>query len=65
MPIIMAILYLTACAICGLMGRRTAFGFLGHFLLSLVITPVGDFLVQIVSRPSRELRQKLDKLDLD
>jgi hypothetical protein len=48
-----------------MLGRRTSFGFLGHFLLAIVITPIGDFLVQIVARPSRELREKLKDLDYD
>lgn len=61
MQFILVFLYLTLCALCGLLGRHTAFGFLGHFLLALVITPVGDFLIQMVARPSRELRRKLEK----
>ena len=61
MPLIVTFLYLLACAICGLMGRTTAFGFMGHFLLSLVITPLGDALVQMAGRPSREIRKMIER----
>ncbi|KZB55820.1 hypothetical protein AUP42_08370 [Thalassospira lucentensis] len=65
MHLILIVIYLLACIVCGMLGRRTSFGFLGHFLLAIVITPIGDFLVQIVARPSRELREKLKDLDYD
>ncbi|EPY02464.1 hypothetical protein [Magnetospirillum fulvum] len=39
MSIIVLILYLIACAICGLLGRATAFGFLGHFTIALLLLP--------------------------
>lgn len=63
MPMVLGVLYLTLCLLCGLMGRQTAFGFLGHFLLSLIITPIGDFLIQVIARPSREIRRKLADAD--
>ncbi|NIY74349.1 hypothetical protein HED22_01695 [Thalassospira sp. HF15] len=63
MNLIIIILYLLAAVVCGLLGRRTSFGFLGHFILAVVITPIGDFLVQIVARPSREIREKINDLD--
>lgn len=62
MPIVVAFLYVFACLICGLMGRNTAFGFLGHFLLSFLITPVGDALVQMAGRPSQEIRKLIEKV---
>ena len=65
MHLILIVIYLLACIVCGMLGRRTSFGFLGHFLLAIVITPIGDFLVQIVARPSRELREQLKDLDYD
>lgn len=65
MHLILIMIYLLACGVCGMLGRRTSFGFLGHFILAIVITPIGDFLVQIVSRPSRELREKLKDLDYE
>lgn len=65
MPVIMILLYLIACVLCGLIGRNTAFGFLGHFILSLFITPIGDFLIQLVARPSREIRRRLQDEDDD
>ena len=61
MPVVMVFLYLIACILCGLIGRNTAFGFMGHFILSLFVTPVGDFLIQLVARPSREIRQRLQE----
>lgn len=63
MNLIIIILYLLAAVVCGLLGRRTSFGFLGHFILAVVITPIGDFLVQVVARPSREIREKINDLD--
>ena len=63
MHLILIVIYLLACIVCGMLGRRTSFGFLGHFLLAIVITPIGDFLVQIVARPSREIREKINDLD--
>jgi hypothetical protein len=62
MGMILVTLYLLACAVCGVMGRNTAWGFLGHFFLSIVITPIGDLFVQLAGRPSREIREKIDKL---
>lgn len=62
MQLVLVLVYLTLCALCGLMGRRTAVGFLGHFLLAMFITPVGDLLVQLVARPSRHIRRKIAKL---
>lgn len=63
MPVIIIALYLIACVLCGLIGRNTAFGFMGHFILSLLVTPIGDFLIQLVARPSREIRQRLQEAD--
>ncbi|MDX9700075.1 MAG: hypothetical protein RBT55_10895 [Rhodocyclaceae bacterium] len=65
MPIVTLVLYVTACLLCGLIGRHTAFGFLGHFIVAMLITPVGDFLIQLVGRPSREARRRLKDLNLD
>lgn len=63
MPFILVVLYLLLCVLCGIMGRNTAFGFLGHFLLALILTPIGDFLVQLVARPSARLRRRIDQVD--
>tara|TARA_R110000868_G_scaffold243100_3_gene498965 strand:- start:36062 stop:36274 length:213 start_codon:yes stop_codon:yes gene_type:complete len=65
MQLILLVIYLLACLVCGMLGRKTSFGFLGHFLLAIFITPIGDFLVQIVARPSRELREKLKDIEDD
>jgi len=56
---VIVVLYLLACAVCGFMGRNTAWGFMGHFFLSIVITPIGDFLVQRAGRPSRRMLRKM------
>jgi hypothetical protein len=56
---IIIVLYLLGCAVCGFMGRNTAWGFLGHFFLAAVITPIGGFFVQLAGRPSREMRERL------
>lgn len=63
MPLILLFFYLLLCALCGMMGRKTAFGFLGHFLLALILTPMGDFLIQIVGRPSGHIRRKIAQMD--
>ncbi len=63
MHLMIIILYILAAVICGLLGRRTSFGFLGHFIVALIITPIGDFLVQLIARPSREVREKLNNID--
>ncbi|MEQ5778005.1 MULTISPECIES: hypothetical protein [unclassified Thalassospira] len=65
MQFVVLILYIIAAAICGMLGRNTAFGFLGHFILALIITPIGDFLVQLVARPSRELRRRIKDYDIE
>lgn len=59
---IIVILYLAACVVTGFMGRRTVFGFVGHFFLSILITPLIDFLIQAISRPNRDIRRKLEKV---
>jgi hypothetical protein len=56
---IIVVLYLLGCAVTGFMGRNTAWGFTGHFFLSLVITPIGDFIVQRAGRPSRAMLKRL------
>lgn len=63
MNLIIIILYLLAAVVCGMLGRKTSFGFIGHFILAIVITPIGDFLVQLVARPSKDIREKISDLD--
>lgn len=63
MNLIVIILYLLAAIVCGALGRRTSFGFLGHFILAIVLTPIGDFLIQLVARPSKEVRDKVRDLE--
>lgn len=52
MPVIFFGLYLAACMVCGIMGRNTTLGFVGHTLLALFITPVADFIIQALGRPT-------------
>lgn len=59
MAAIVFILYLAACLVCGIMGRNTTFGFVGHTLLALFITPPVDFLVQALGRPSAHYLERL------
>lgn len=53
------ILYLLGCATCGIMGRNTTVGFMGHFLLALILTPLLDFVIQAVGRPSIRIVEKI------
>lgn len=62
MPPALILIYLVLCAYCGLMGRKTAIGFIGHFLLAVIITPLGDILVQLFGRPSRDIRRRLEDM---
>lgn len=63
MYLMVIMLYILAAVVCGLLGRHTSFGFLGHFLLAIIITPIGDFLVQLVARPSKEIRRRIQDID--
>lgn len=65
MSAVVLIIYLLACAVCGFMGRHTTIGFMGHFLLAFIITPILDFLVQLVGRPSRAFPREFDDSRLD
>jgi hypothetical protein len=62
MPLIVLVLYAAACAVCGVMGRNTTAGFLGHFVMALFLTPPVDFVIQVVGRPNARLRDKLQAL---
>lgn len=62
MPLVMVTLYLLACVVTGIMGRKTVFGFMGHFFLSIIITPVIDFVIQAIGRPNREIRKKMEEI---
>lgn len=62
MQLMVIMLYLLACLVTGIMGRKTTIGFLGHFFLSIVITPIVDFLIQVVARPNRDIRRKMEKI---
>lgn len=62
MQMIVIVLYLFACAVTGFMGRKTTIGFLGHFFLSILITPIIDFLIQVIARPNRDIRKRLEEI---
>ncbi len=62
MQFITLALYLAACAVCGLIGRQTSFGFFGHFLLAFFITPIGDLVVLLAGRPSRRIRDMINRI---
>ncbi|MBE0531148.1 MAG: hypothetical protein IH626_09985 [Rhodospirillales bacterium] len=63
MQVIIVVLYLLACVVTGVMGRKTVIGFLGHFFLSILITPILDFLVQVIARPNRDIRRKIEEIE--
>lgn len=62
MYFIALVLYIAACTVCGIMGRNTAFGFVGHFFVALLLTPLADFIIQLLGRPNALLREKLRAL---
>jgi uncharacterized membrane protein YhaH (DUF805 family) len=49
----LVILYILAAALVGYAGRSRRIGFLGFFLVSLIITPVLGFVIVFLSAPSR------------
>ncbi|MQP67223.1 hypothetical protein GE253_18010 [Niveispirillum sp. SYP-B3756] len=51
MLIMVILLYGLSCGVCGFMGRKTTFGFIGHFLLAIFITPLLSFIIQAITRP--------------
>lgn len=58
MLITVFLLYGLSCAICGFMGRKTTFGFIGHFLLAILITPLISFIIQAATRPGTHYKMK-------
>lgn len=65
MPIIIIVLYVVACGVCGIMGRNTTFGFMGHFLMALFLTPPVNFIIQAVGRPNPRLLDRILVRDHD
>ncbi len=61
---VVGILYLAACILCGFMGRNTVIGFVGHLVLAFIFSPILDFLFLLASRPSREIRRRMEKAQL-
>lgn len=58
MLITVFMLYVLSCAICGFMGRKTSFGFIGHFLLAIFITPLLSFIIQAITRPGSHFKMQ-------
>jgi hypothetical protein len=50
-----AIFYILFCVLTGLCGSQRRLGFLGTFLLSLVVTPVVVLIVLLLTGPSRRV----------
>lgn len=58
------LLYLLGCVLVALMGRETAVGFIGQFLISLLMTPVIGLLLLLLFRPDRKTRAALLRMKL-
>jgi len=58
------LLYLLGCVLVGFMGRNTAVGFLGQFLISLLLSPVIGLLLLLLFRPDRKTRAALLRMKL-
>ena len=57
--LILGALWVLACIVVGLVGRRRSMGFFGVFLLSLVLSPIVMILVlQLTRTPDRERRDR-------
>lgn len=58
-------LYLFAAAIVGLLGRETAAGFIGMFLISLFISPLLALAFLFLLRPNKRQRLLMEQAKLD
>lgn len=58
------LLYLLGCLLVAAMARETSLGFLGQFLLSLVMSPVIGLLLFLLFRPDRKTRAALLRMKL-
>jgi hypothetical protein len=57
--LVLGALWVLACIVVGLVGRRRSMGFFGVFLLSLVLSPIVMILVlQLTRTPGRERRDR-------
>ncbi len=59
------VLYLFAAAIVGLIGRNTAAGFIGMFLLSIIVSPLLALIFLFLMRPNKRERLRLEKARLE
>jgi hypothetical protein len=53
--VIEALVYIAFCVLTGLCGMNRRMGFIGTFLLSLLVTPVIVLLVLLLTGPSRNI----------
>jgi hypothetical protein len=57
--LVLGALWVLACIVVGLVGRRRSMGFFGVFLLSLVLSPIVMILVlQLTRTPDRDRRDR-------
>lgn len=49
------VFFIVFCALVGLCGSQRRMGFIGTFLMSLVVTPVAVLLVLLLTGPSRRV----------
>jgi|GEM_PF-844329 len=59
------VLYLFAASLVGLLGRNTAAGFIGMFLLSIVLSPIISLICLFLMRPNKRQRLMLEEAKLD
>ncbi len=56
------VIYLSFCAVIGLLGRATPFGFAGYFVFSVIFTPIAGALLMLVlafyTRAAKRKKQK-------
>ncbi len=57
--------YIAFCLLTGLHGVRRRMGFIGTFLLSLLVTPVVVLLVLLLTGPSRRRIEVIDRMEAD
>ena len=59
------LVYLFAAALVGLLGRDTAAGFMGMFLVSIIISPVIALVCLYLMRPNKRERLLIARAKLD
>ncbi|MDP5218860.1 hypothetical protein Q5Y75_16665 [Ruegeria sp. 2205SS24-7] len=59
------VLYLFAAAVVGLLGRETAAGFIGIFLIAVVLSPIIALILLVLIRPNKRARLMIEQGKLD